>query len=827
MNRHAIGIDLGTTNSCVAVLDEGRPRVLGDAYERLTMPSVLAETEDGSIVVGHEAVRCVRPRRRYAFVKRMMGKHNRFPVGGEPRSAAWISARYLEALKARAEAHLGGPVAAVITVPAHFETVHREHTREAARLAGLEVLELICEPVAAALTWFDRQGATGEVESHGKVLVYDLGGGTVDVSLCTRTGNHIQVGADGRAYEGDQYLGGFDFDRALARQVFDQIQAQGQVPVETDLVESIGRTPWLWQLLTDVEYVKKALSREPVAAFDTRLRIGERQISVQRTFKRVDFERAIEPLVGQTLAHCRAALERHARAKSPAMGPEALAAAVKREAQAVDVVLLVGGSTKVPYVSASLRRYFHDELGATVPVQSFEPDLCVAMGAALYAETLLQRSPDETFGDGSVEIEWDRPPETQESAPTHDRLTGRVVGLGRGGSIHLVVNDEAREARLQDRGRFTLEEFPLEPGSNTLRVEVRDAAGVVRVAQRHTVRRGGLSAAGEGLSRDITVQLVDERHTLLPTGTRPGVVQSHRFYTVDESGSIRLPIFEGLHPHDAIEVEVRIPSHSEVEVRASYQGGRLEIDLHAGGERVEREVSLTTRRVDGELEALRRRFGELGDAIDQCMAALPENARASIEDRVRMLRFDIRIELESPMLDISRLTSKLRELESIRSGLRYWEESALGLELRLTALRKRLLDDGETRLIERVDRILARLEGDVSGPRLIELKGEYEDVWRDVKAAGACEPITMDEVTHLRAQIEARLGEVRGVGVDPDEQSRINEIAGVLESLRGSDQRAEAQFWVLWKLERNFLNPLYIRTVEAHRRRGLLTTQRA
>jgi molecular chaperone DnaK len=222
-----IGIDLGTTNCCMAWIQAGRLAVFKDEHNRTTIPSLVAQTSSGEILVGWRARACRDPRYRHGFAKRALGTTQRYPLADRDVAAHTISGYVLKELKLRAEQVLGGEVAAIITVPAHFQEIHREETRRAAAEAELKVIDLLVEPIAAAVAYYQQREAGGGALADETILVFDLGGGTMDATVCVRRGTHIEVGARGRAYEGDKYLGGLDFDKALLGLAAEQLIGQG------------------------------------------------------------------------------------------------------------------------------------------------------------------------------------------------------------------------------------------------------------------------------------------------------------------------------------------------------------------------------------------------------------------------------------------------------------------------------------------------------------------------------------------------------------------------------------------------------------------------
>jgi molecular chaperone HscA len=366
-HRLAVGIDLGTTNSLVATVASGLTRVLPDDDGRMLLPSVVRYAEDG-IVVGHEAqsAQTEDPCNTIVSVKRFMGRSladvdasaTPYALVDTPgmvsldtragvRSPVEVSAEILRTLRDRAEASLGGDlVGAVITVPAYFDDAQRQATKDAARLAGLNVLRLLNEPTAAAIAYgLDRA-------AHGTFAIYDLGGGTFDISVLKLSQGMFEV----LATAGDAALGGDDFDHRIADWLRQQLALAAPSAGETRMMLARARS------------AKEALSSAPVTKIALKLDDGR---SVSFDLSREQFELLTGDLVSRSMAPVRRALRDAGVA-----------------ADEVDGVVMVGGSTRMPQVRAAVRKLFGQE-----PLTDLDPDQVVAIGAAIQADVLAGNKP--------------------------------------------------------------------------------------------------------------------------------------------------------------------------------------------------------------------------------------------------------------------------------------------------------------------------------------------------------------------------------------------------------------------------------------------------
>ncbi len=344
-----IGIDLGTTNSCVAVMEGGKPVVIANAEGVRTTPSVVAFTKNGERLVGEAAKRqaVTNADKTISSIKREMGSNYRVTIDGKSYSPQEISAMILQKLKADAEAHLGETVTeAVITVPAYFNDAQRQATKDAGKIAGMTVNRIINEPTAAALAY----GLDNENEQ--KIMVYDLGGGTFDVSVIEIGDGVIEV----LATAGNNRLGGDDFDKRVSDYIIAQFKAREGVDISNDKMA-------LQRVREAAEKAKKELSSSTTTninlPFITATNEGPKHIDMDLT--RAKFDELTHDLVEMTAGPVQQALKDAGISASE-----------------LSKVLLVGGSTRIPAVQEKVKQLTGQE-----PSKSLNPDECVALGASI------------------------------------------------------------------------------------------------------------------------------------------------------------------------------------------------------------------------------------------------------------------------------------------------------------------------------------------------------------------------------------------------------------------------------------------------------------
>ena len=349
-----IGIDLGTTNSCVAVMEGGEPVVIANAEGNRTTPSVVAFSKDGERMVGQVAKRqaITNPDRTIMSIKRQMGTDHKVNIDGKAYTPQEISAMILQKLKADAEAYLGQPVTeAVITVPAYFNDAQRQATKDAGKIAGLEVKRIINEPTAAALAYgVDKENAQ-------KVMVYDLGGGTFDVSILDIGDGVIEV----LSTSGDTHLGGDDFDEAIMNWMVAEFKSQSGIDLSGDKVA-------MQRLKEAAEKAKIELSGVTSTAINlpyiTADATGPKHLDL--TLSRAKFDQLTAHLVERTAGPVR-----------QAMSDAGLSA------NDIAKVLMVGGSSRIPAVQDMVKKLTGKE-----GFKGINPDECVAIGAAIQGGVL-------------------------------------------------------------------------------------------------------------------------------------------------------------------------------------------------------------------------------------------------------------------------------------------------------------------------------------------------------------------------------------------------------------------------------------------------------
>lgn len=456
-----IGIDLGTTNSCVAVMEGGEPVVIANAEGSRTTSSVVAFSKSNERLVGQIAKRqaITNPENTIVSIKRDMGTDRKVSINGKKYTPQEISAMVLQKLKADAESYLGETVSqAVITVPAYFSDSQRQATKDAGKIAGLEVLRIINEPTAAALAYgLDK-------EHDQKILVFDLGGGTFDVSILEIGDGVFEV----LATHGNNKLGGDDFDQRVMDYLVETFKKESGIDLKSDKMA-------MQRLKEAAEKAKIELSGVPTSninlPFITADASGPKHLDI--TLTRAKFDELTADLVEKTMEPTRQAM------KDAGLSPDK-----------IDKILLVGGSTRIPAVQEAVKKYLNKE-----PFKGINPDECVAVGAAIQAGVLTGEVKDlllldvtplslglETLGGVCTKLI-----ERNTTIPTKKSQVFSTAADGQT-SVEIHVLQGEREMAMHNKtlGKFQLTGIPPAP-RGVPQIEVTfdiDANGIVHVSAK-------------------------------------------------------------------------------------------------------------------------------------------------------------------------------------------------------------------------------------------------------------------------------------------------------------------------------------------------------
>src|SRR5512133_1485874 len=469
-----LGIDLGTTFSCMSIMEAGKPIVIPNAEGGRTTASIVAFTKEGERLVGSLAKRqaVTNPQRTIQSIKRKMGTNDKITIDGKDLSPQEISAMILQKLKIDAEAYLGEKIAkAVITVPAYFNDAQRQATKDAGKIAGLEVMRIINEPTASALAYgIDK-------EQDATVLVYDLGGGTFDVSILTLGDGVFEV----KSTAGNNHLGGDDFDKLITDYLVEEFKKKEGVDLKND--------PYAMQRLRDAsENAKIELSQRQSTNINlpyiTTDASGPKFLNIDLTKSKL--EQLIGDLVESTVGPVKQALSD-----------------AKLEPKDINHVLLVGGSTRVPLVQETVKRLLGKE-----PDKGINPDECVALGAGIQGAVLTGETKDivlldvtpltlgiETLGGIATKLI-----ERNTTIPTRKSQIFSTAADGQTSvEIHVVQGERALAKDNFTLGKFQLTGIPPAP-RGIPQIEVTfdiDSNGIIHVSAKDL---------GSGNQQDISIK---------------------------------------------------------------------------------------------------------------------------------------------------------------------------------------------------------------------------------------------------------------------------------------------------------------------------------
>ncbi|WP_292366932.1 MULTISPECIES: molecular chaperone DnaK [unclassified Methanoculleus] len=586
VSEKVLGIDLGTTNSCMAIMEGGRATVIANAEGGRTTPSVVAFTKDGERLVGNVAKRqaITNPNRTIQSIKRKMGTSDKVTIGDKTYTPQEISAMILQKMKLDAEEYLGEKIAkAVIAVPAYFNDAQRQATKDAGTIAGLEVLRIINEPTASALAYgIDKEG-------DSTVLVYDLGGGTFDVSILQLGDGVFEV----KATAGNNRLGGDDFDKLVVDYLIDEFRKKEGADLRNDPVAMQRLRDAAENAKIELSTVQKTNINLP---YITTTESGPKFLDIDLT--RAKFEQLIGDLVESTVGPVKQAL-----------------ADAKLSADDIDHVLLVGGSTRVPLVQETVKKVLKKE-----PDKGINPDECVALGAAIQAGVLTGETKDvllldvtplslgiETLGGIATKLI-----ERNTTIPTRKSQIFSTAADGQTSvEIHVMQGERALAKDNFTLGRFQLTGIPPAP-RGIPQIEVTfdiDANGIVHVSAKDL---------GTGNEQSITIK---------PQDSRPSEAEIQRM--MDDAKK-----FEAEDQKKREEIDLRNTADTAIftaERAMKDAGDSIEA---ADKEKIESAIADLKKALEGDdLEAIKQKMDVLTEAVYAITTKMYQQAQAAAAEQ--------------------------------------------------------------------------------------------------------------------------------------------------------------------------------------------------
>ncbi|MCT8337649.1 molecular chaperone DnaK [Methanoculleus sp. Afa-1] len=584
VSEKVLGIDLGTTNSCMAIMEGGRATVIANAEGGRTTPSVVAFTKEGERLVGNVAKRqaITNPNRTIQSIKRKMGTSETVTIGDKTHTPQEISAMILQKMKLDAEEYLGEKITkAVITVPAYFNDAQRQATKDAGTIAGLEVLRIINEPTASALAYgIDKEG-------DSTVLVYDLGGGTFDVSILQLGDGVFEV----KSTAGNNRLGGDDFDKRVVDYLADEFKKKEGADLRKDPVAMQRLRDAAENAKIELSTVQKTSINLP---YITTTESGPKFLDTD--LSRAKFESLIADLVDSTLGPVKQAL-----------------ADAKLSADEIDHVLFVGGSTRVPLVQETVKKVLKKE-----PDKGINPDECVALGAAIQAGVLTGETKDvllldvtplslgiETLGGVATKLI-----ERNTTIPTRKSQIFSTAADGQTSvEIHVMQGERALAKDNFTLGRFQLTGIPPAP-RGIPQIEVTfdiDANGIVHVSAKDL---------GTGNEQSITIK---------PQDSRPSEAEIQRM--MDDAKK-----FEEEDQKKREEIELRNTADTAIftaERAMKDAGDSIEA---ADKEKIESAIVDLKKALEGDdLEAIKQKMDALTEAVYALTTKMYQQAQAAAQ----------------------------------------------------------------------------------------------------------------------------------------------------------------------------------------------------